>query len=237
MGAPPSLKIRDCDVIILILGQTGAGKSTFINSAIGRDLAEVGHNLGSHTSKIQPYAMTSRPSYPHRRIVLIDTPGFNDTWASDHKILNDIQDWFERSCKSSTQFAGILYLHEISQDRLPPESNYMSPTQLSKPETASNLVVATVKWEEVHQQKGEKNEALLKEHLKEMCDRGTQIVRFTRTTESACDVVDLMLRGKYTTVDFIQSELSRILPHDSFGDHRKVRHLGFLSTLFGRLLG
>jgi predicted GTPase len=68
------------------MGATGSGKTTLINLASGSNL-RVGRGLKSCTSTVQ----TSMPfEFDDRRVVLIDTPGFDDTNKSDTDILRMI---------------------------------------------------------------------------------------------------------------------------------------------------
>jgi hypothetical protein len=58
---------------------------------VGREVAGVGHELYSCTEKIEPFIIT-HPNDP-RRIVLVDTPGFDDTFVDDTEILRRIAIW------------------------------------------------------------------------------------------------------------------------------------------------
>ena len=58
---------------------------------VGRDVAGVGHDIISCTQKIEPFIIT-RTNDP-RRIVLVDTPGFDDTLLDDTEILRRIAIW------------------------------------------------------------------------------------------------------------------------------------------------
>ena len=60
-------------------------------SASGRDITEIGHGLRSHTAQVSAIKFWDPVS--RRHVVLVDTPGFDDTYASDLKILNSISDW------------------------------------------------------------------------------------------------------------------------------------------------
>lgn len=105
--------------MIFILGQTGAGKSHFCNKVLGEEVEEVEESARlascewlslSHLSQLwKPFAFnindgtlfkgTSKPQLvpakvDGREYLLIDTPGFNDTWKafkrSDATILGEI---------------------------------------------------------------------------------------------------------------------------------------------------
>lgn len=139
----------------------------------------------------------------------------------------------QNRCKPSVTFAGVIYLYEITQARHIPKPNFMTPTKLSNPEAAQNVILTTVKWNEVTPAIGEQRERELTENWSEMYKHGSQMARFNNTPESAKDVVGLILGRKLVTVGLIHQEFSRILgilPKQSlwsvFG--------GLLSTLFGR---
>lgn len=56
----------------------------------------VGHDLRSCTSKIR-HVIIPHPKDPTRRVVLVDTPGFDDTYVDDTSILKLIAVWLARS--------------------------------------------------------------------------------------------------------------------------------------------
>ena len=57
----------------------------------GRDTKAVGHDLRSHTDQVSAVKFLDQESMQH--IVLVDTPGFDDTFKSDLDILNLISEW------------------------------------------------------------------------------------------------------------------------------------------------
>ena len=62
---------------------------------IGRDVAGVSDDINSCTQKIEPFIIT-RANDP-RRIVLVDTPGFDDTYLDDTEVLRRISIWMANS--------------------------------------------------------------------------------------------------------------------------------------------
>ena len=62
---------------------------------VGREVTRVGHSLASCTYKVEPFIIT-RDNDP-RRIVLVDTPGFDDTFLDDTEILRRIAIWLANS--------------------------------------------------------------------------------------------------------------------------------------------
>ncbi|KAG6810044.1 hypothetical protein H0H92_013606 [Tricholoma furcatifolium] len=139
------------DTAILVLGQVGSGKSSFINSIMGRDVASVNHSFieGSHTKAITAYAMETPPlNWDNGRVVLVDTPGFNASPGADIQNLQRIIAWLSSSNHSAQPpmvFAAIIYIQEITQSRLPPENDYMHPGKISK----VAAVLVTAKWGEL----------------------------------------------------------------------------------------
>ena len=56
---------------------------------------KVGHDLKSCTADLQPVVITSlqHPQLGGQRLVIVDTPGFDDTHVSDSEILSRIASW------------------------------------------------------------------------------------------------------------------------------------------------
>ena len=56
----------------------------------------VGHGLESRTTEIKP-VIIQHPTEESRRIIFVDTPGFDDTYVDGVKILTRIADWLAQS--------------------------------------------------------------------------------------------------------------------------------------------
>ena len=63
---------------------------------MGKQAVVVSHDLVSCTSSIQ-HVITPHPTEPDRRVILVDTPGFDDTYVDDAEILDRIALWLARS--------------------------------------------------------------------------------------------------------------------------------------------
>ena len=59
-------------------------------------MAQVGDELASCTLALKPFPIPY-PRDTNRRLVLVDTPGFNGTYHSDTEILERMATWLESS--------------------------------------------------------------------------------------------------------------------------------------------
>ncbi|KAG6878828.1 hypothetical protein C0992_007406 [Termitomyces sp. T32_za158] len=200
---------KDTDVIIPIIGITGAGKSSFINTLLGEDnVARVGHDLASQTDQIQ-HVVYPHPYERGKRVIVIDTPGFDHTTVDDREILRRIAVWLARSYHADMKLAGIIYLHEISQNNiLPVRRNFDTFSKLCGPSAIRNVVLATTKWSDIPEKVGEKREKLLRdEHWKDMLDHGSVMLRYEGTQDSARSIIDQVLTHEPLDAVQIQREL------------------------------
>lgn len=56
---------------------------------------------------------------PHDRLVLVDTPSFNDNdYRSYHDVLDRISKWLVDCYRAKATIVGIVYVHDISRDRV-----------------------------------------------------------------------------------------------------------------------
>ncbi|KAF9449509.1 kinase-like protein, partial [Macrolepiota fuliginosa MF-IS2] len=92
----PTEKLRSEDIIIAVMGPTGTGKSHFIDVLTrSQPGTRSGHKLGSHTGEVQCTILKGYEG--NRSLVLVDTPGFDDTEKSDMEILDMISKWLEKT--------------------------------------------------------------------------------------------------------------------------------------------
>lgn len=70
--------------------------SQFIKYAAGeKNAVVVGHNLESCTSEVQPIKVNRREG--ENPVILVDTPGFDDTKLPDTEILRRIAVWLQQT--------------------------------------------------------------------------------------------------------------------------------------------
>ncbi|KAF5713098.1 GTP binding domain-containing protein [Fusarium mundagurra] len=113
------------DKFFLIIGLTGAGKSTFVSNCTGHGVT-VGHGLYSYT------------------------PGFNDTSRSDIETLEVFATYLGASYANGVRIHGIITLHPITNNRMA-GSNLRSLRILKEIcgfASYSNLAIVTTMWPE-----------------------------------------------------------------------------------------
>ncbi|THU87681.1 hypothetical protein K435DRAFT_867068 [Dendrothele bispora CBS 962.96] len=181
---------KDTDIVIPVMGATGAGKSTFINYLFGdgKDHVQVGHHLTSCTVNVTPVILPSTSRNPQNpdseptRVIILDTPGFDDTLASDVEILRRIANWLATSYRKKMVLAGVIYLHDISQDRFTGTArrNLSMFNHLCGEASLDKVVLVSTKWERFRDaQIPTAREGELKDkHWKFMVGKGSQVERF-----------------------------------------------------------
>ncbi|KAI6044167.1 P-loop containing nucleoside triphosphate hydrolase protein [Pisolithus marmoratus] len=173
------------------MGPTGVGKSTFVDRAFGRPDVGAGHDLKSYTKEMRPLR------YPHsdgiRNIVLVDTPGFDDTFMTDAQILRQIAHWLNTTYKKNIKLSGILYLHRISDNRVSgtPLRNYNMFKELCGKDNFKNVILVTTMWDEVAEEVGSAREKELRSDFwRSMISLGSSVYRFEGTMESAWKIIN-----------------------------------------------
>ncbi|KAG5652038.1 hypothetical protein H0H81_006529 [Sphagnurus paluster] len=176
------------DIVIPILGMSGAGKSKFINTLAGRNATQVGDGLRTQTQHLKPVVITH--SGYAGRIILVDTPGF----ISDADVLERIRTWLARSYSADMKLAGIIYLHHLNQNRLLStlEKNLDKIYDLCGNETAKNVILATSSWQ-VRRETAEKRENQLKTSWAKMMDLGSDIYHLLDSQVSGWEIIGRIL--------------------------------------------
>ncbi|KAF9032573.1 hypothetical protein BJ165DRAFT_1534985 [Panaeolus papilionaceus] len=190
--------------LYLIMGPTGAGKSSFIEALAGESqkLSISKDQLAGYTQTVTAYRLvnvmhtdwdgTMRPVY------LIDTPGFSDSKISEIEVVNMVRKWGDDNHQMYYS-TSIFYFTPITETRLPGSRRRtfkMLKKLLEDNSTNSSLIVTTTMWDTVHneqtQNRADSNFAQLRdETLKEFVKSpSTDVIKFMNTRNSALQAID-----------------------------------------------
>lgn len=102
---------RECPVVgVLVVGETGTGKSTLINNLMGKDVVEVGNLFESQTTRISKHSMDAE-GIP---VAFYDTPGLGDSrGVQDDKYLRMIE-----GILKSDEVHLVVYCMKLSETRM-----------------------------------------------------------------------------------------------------------------------
>uniref|UniRef100_A0A3B4VQF8 GTPase IMAP family member 7-like n=1 Tax=Seriola dumerili TaxID=41447 RepID=A0A3B4VQF8_SERDU len=99
------------DLRIVLLGKTGAGKSSLCNTIFKEDLFQISHTANSETTKCQ----SETKSVKKRRITLIDTPGFFDPDRSEEELKSEIVSCITECAPGPHVFLIVLKVEKFSE--------------------------------------------------------------------------------------------------------------------------
>lgn len=189
------------------MGATGSGKTTFANLVSGSAF-RTSNGLRSCTDVVD---VTEPFEVDGRRVVLVDTPGFDDTTKSDTDILTLIAEFLASSYQSGHKLTGLIFVHRISDFRIGGISlkNFRTFKKLCGEQTLRNVVIVTNMWSEVDPQLGETREhelATQDDFFKPALDKGAKIMRHNGSLESAKLVIRYILGNNPMALQ-IQREL------------------------------
>lgn len=209
-SSPRNVPENNLAPIIAVMGRTGSGKSSFISTLATQNYTKaVGHNLVSETQAIHEVECKVN----NRRIVLIDTPGFDDTNVETGTILKRIADWLQDSYDKNKLLTGLIYCHDITDSRFSGSSvrNMTLFEKLTGQDSMKNVILMSTKWDSVDQETAERRELELKNTTgfwKIMLSDGAQAMRHNGTP-SAAEQVILGLLDRQPAPIRIQEELAQ----------------------------
>ncbi|PPR05331.1 hypothetical protein CVT24_008050 [Panaeolus cyanescens] len=192
------------DIIIIVMGSTGVGKTSFISAIAGKEAewlhTDIGHSLSAGTSTVNCVKIPIPET--KSSIVLVDTPGFDDPERTNAEILEIIAAWLEKSYRQKRLINGIVYLHRITDVRFDAGATATLNLfkQLCGGTVFGRVALTTSMWSEVAphtlKQAEEKEQELMETQWKALLARKEPAIvsRFISTTEdeardSAIDTV------------------------------------------------
>lgn len=223
------------------MGITGAGKSSLISQLLNEEVDIIGHNLTSYTSGVDFFMFEYAGG---RRVFLMDTPGFDDTYRSNAEVLRDIAFILAQVYRHRLSVAGIIYMHRITDNRISGSSvkNLEVLRKLCGPDAFSRIVLTTSMWNSVSQNLVSLQDAFNRENqLKTTANfwgllirGGSRVMRWAGDKQSAVGAISHLvdLHDRHGSIVLkIQRELveNRIALDDT--DSGRAVQDGFVQTL------
>lgn len=89
---------------VLVIGNSGVGKSTLINAVLGENVAETGWGTKATTAKLDIYESKDIP------FRVIDTLGFEPSFLKETQAINAVKKWSKESAKVVMRTANQMAL-------------------------------------------------------------------------------------------------------------------------------
>jgi len=114
-------------------------------------------------------------------------------------------------CTKDTIFGGIIYLHDISQDRAV-FGPFWPLKYLLRPEPVDHVLLTTTKWDRLETRAVgfQRSSELERGQWEVLLSGGAKLCRFDNTQDSAWNVVDTLLAIKPLDLEILRSDLDRI---------------------------
>lgn len=207
---PDGVEPNADDVIIALMGMTGAGKSSLISLCSEKKPA-IGHDLESCTQSVDTYPFIYDGA-PQKRVFLVDTPGFDDSTRSDAEVLRELAAWLTATYAKKIRLSGIIYLHGINQPRMQGSArkNIMMFKKLCGDDALKNVILATTMWDLVDEDVGAAREKQLietKEFWGYMASKGSKTYRHDNTHQSAMELIGHFVEADSKMTLEIQEEM------------------------------
>jgi energy-coupling factor transporter ATP-binding protein EcfA2 len=194
--------------IVLILGLTGAGKTTFLNHIAGSDLP-VAHDddMNACTATTQ----TAIATIGDVEIQLVDTPGFDDPNKSEARVLIDVAEWIKDNLRGQRKVTAALYLHSIETTKMYGSNlrNFHLFANLVGGRSMNNVGLVTTHWDTVPRATAIRRESQLSARPWSIyLQHGARTYRAENSRES-CRAIARQLLELQPTFLQIQEEMTR----------------------------
>ncbi|KAK0711821.1 P-loop containing nucleoside triphosphate hydrolase protein [Lasiosphaeris hirsuta] len=204
------------DVLIGLIGVTGAGKTTFASIASGQTDLKIGNTLKSCTQ--EPQVVKFEIDGHH--IILVDTPGFDDDERSDVEILEIIAKWLSlhNYGRQHPLLDGLILLHPITANRVggtERKRTRLLQTILGE-DAYKRVIIATTMWDDLRNDDDrftKRMQARLEdgEVWSEMYSKGATVLRHDNNKRSAHDIVRRIIQMSKAENGGVQLQLQKEL--------------------------
>lgn len=145
----------------------------------------------------------------HSKVLLLDTPGFDDTIRSDSEILTEIARILAAQYELGVQLKGIVYMQRITDIRMTGSSlkTFQIFQKICGETALKNVLLITSRWGEVEASLGSSRERELRDDFwAYMLGKGSNMSRFHGDRQSAISLI-----GQVLVKDGVVLELQREL--------------------------
>lgn len=88
---------------VLVIGNSGVGKSTLINAVLGEDVAKTGFGTEGTTKRLEIF---DNDEVPFR---VIDTVGFEPSFVKEFRAINSVRKWSKESTKEKNRKINVIW--------------------------------------------------------------------------------------------------------------------------------
>lgn len=130
------------------------------------------------------------------KVLLIDTPGFDDTDRTDSEVLTEIARLLAGQYELGFELKGIIYIHRIVDNRFSGSAvkTFEVFQRICGEEAMSNVLLVTSRWDDVDPATGADRERQLREQFwAYMLGRGSVMTRFYGDRNNAVTVASQLL--------------------------------------------
>ena len=165
----------------------------------------------------------------NKKIFLIDTPGFDDTYRSDTEILREIADWLAQAYQFQVRLTGIIYLHRITDVRIGGSGmkNLRMFRKLCGEQGLGSVVLATTMWSLCPAADARRREDQLvnqNDLWKFLVGRGARVFRQDDGAVSGQKIIDYLInRAQPVTLDIQREMVDQGLKLAETGAGREVQ--------------
>lgn len=148
-----------------------------------------------------------------RKVAILDTPGFDDTYKTDAEVLETVADFLAATYRKKLRLSGIIYLYRITDVRLSHGglANLLMFRALCGDDPLRKVVLATTFWGDVKNlERAREHEEELKttpEYWGDMLSKKATMTQFHDTQESALNILRSLLEREEKISLKIQKEM------------------------------
>ncbi|KAF9450891.1 hypothetical protein P691DRAFT_664328 [Macrolepiota fuliginosa MF-IS2] len=184
------------------MGPTGTGKSLLVDLlTTGKIGKRAGTTLKPETTRVTPVRVHGHKQYGGR-VVLIDTPSFDNDDRSDLDILDEISRWLETAYRKSVKLTGLLYLHRINDNRMggSPRKNLRIFGELCGTKSLDRVILVSTMWHMTPREAAERRYQELEANFwKPLIDKGSRCERLEKLDgKEAWRIVEQLIEGNLT---------------------------------------